>query len=368
MDNLTHSLFGLTVARTPLGRAGRGTTVALLLASNVPDIDIVTTFGGAADYLQWHRGPTHGPLGMVGLAFVCALIARSVARWRPGPANDPPASLRALWLVSGIGTLCHVLMDLPTSYGTRLLSPFTWTWFAEDWMPIVDVYLLAILGGGLLLSRQHTLRRTPHLRVRLAYLALTLTLVNYGIRGYSHHLALAQAPALFGAQFPSRCPDTAPEFTWIESWPRSTTTSPRDGAARHCLVDLAAMPDFFSPFQWDLIAQLPNAYERRHVELMDARSRSGASVTRLAVRYPNQWTPAVQHAASSSVGKVFLGFSRFPAARSTIDAEGITTVRWNDIRFATGRLGGADQNRGIFAATIRVAPDGSILDARLGGR
>jgi len=41
MDNLTHTLFGLTLARTPLGRAGRGTTAALILASSAPDIDII---------------------------------------------------------------------------------------------------------------------------------------------------------------------------------------------------------------------------------------------------------------------------------------------------------------------------------------
>src|SRR5438067_2879918 len=72
MDNLTHTLFGLTLARTPLGRAGRGTTAALVLASNAPDIDIVTTAGGVLGYLRWHRGPTHGPLGVVGLGLVTA--------------------------------------------------------------------------------------------------------------------------------------------------------------------------------------------------------------------------------------------------------------------------------------------------------
>jgi len=34
MDNLTHTLFGLTLARTPLGRSGRGVTMALVLASS----------------------------------------------------------------------------------------------------------------------------------------------------------------------------------------------------------------------------------------------------------------------------------------------------------------------------------------------
>jgi hypothetical protein len=36
MDNLTHSLFALTVARTPLRRSGAGVPLALVLASNAP--------------------------------------------------------------------------------------------------------------------------------------------------------------------------------------------------------------------------------------------------------------------------------------------------------------------------------------------
>ena len=36
-----------------------------------------------------------------------------------------------------IAVLLHVLMDLPTSYGTRVLSPFDWRCLV-DWMPIID--------------------------------------------------------------------------------------------------------------------------------------------------------------------------------------------------------------------------------------
>ena len=131
MDNLTHSLFGLTLARTPIGRAGRGTTAALLLASNAPDIDvIVTAHGGATSYLDLHRGPTHGPLGVAGLALVVAALVWA-GRARLGRASgEPPASFVSLWTVAAIGVLFHILMDLPTSYGTRLLSPFSWTYAA----------------------------------------------------------------------------------------------------------------------------------------------------------------------------------------------------------------------------------------------
>src|SRR5213593_1802292 len=73
MDNLTHSLFALTLARTPLARAGRGTTAALLVASNAPDVDFIALARGPATYLKWHRGPTHGPLGIVALGVLSAL-------------------------------------------------------------------------------------------------------------------------------------------------------------------------------------------------------------------------------------------------------------------------------------------------------
>src|SRR5918994_3510269 len=124
MDNLTHTLFGATLARTPLGHAGRGTTAALLLSSNAPDIDIVTTAGGALNYLEWHRGPTHGPLGIIGLGCATALLVlagRSLFDRRGAADTTPNASPAALVLVSTLGVLLHVCLDLPTSYGTRLL-------------------------------------------------------------------------------------------------------------------------------------------------------------------------------------------------------------------------------------------------------
>src|SRR5260370_16519 len=56
----------------------------------------------------------------------------------------PPATFAMLVGVSMIGVALHVLLDFPTSYGSRPLSPFDWHWFALDWMPIVDIYLLLV--------------------------------------------------------------------------------------------------------------------------------------------------------------------------------------------------------------------------------
>ena len=83
MDNVTHSLFGWTVARAGIDRRVPYATATLVLASNAPDIDILAGLRSGVDYLAVHRGPTHGPLGVVGLGLVIAGIISAWARWRP---------------------------------------------------------------------------------------------------------------------------------------------------------------------------------------------------------------------------------------------------------------------------------------------
>lgn len=361
MDNLTHSLFGLTLARTPLSRAGRGVTITLLLASSAPDIDIVASAGGLANYLAWHRGPTHGPLGIVGLGFLSAALVWLGDRFWRRPPGAAAASLSRLWAVGCVGVLCHVLMDLPTSYGTRPLSPFSWTWFAQDWLPIVDIYLLAILSIGLLLGRRRRADGTS-LRQRNAFLAIALMMVNYGVHAWAHHWALAQAPAAFADRLPPPCSDAVPAGGWIDWWPRPVVGSPRDRAAERCLIEIAAIPSFSAPITWRLVARLSDGYELKDVSIGQAPASA-----RVSTRYPDQWTPAVVAASKAPVVKTFLGFSRFPAARSVIDSGGDTVVRFADMRFVMNRLGDQrPQTGGMFGATARVAASGAVIEDRLG--
>jgi membrane-bound metal-dependent hydrolase YbcI (DUF457 family) len=388
MDNLTHTLFGITLGRTALGRAGRGTTAALIIASSAPDIDIVTTAGGTGSYLTWHRGPTHGPLGVVGLGVLTALLVwmgrryldsrRDAATKSPHavtPANghDPTgmptepqnASFGMLVIVSTIGVLMHVLMDLPTPYGTRLLSPFDWHWFAADWMPIIDLYLLIVLAAGLLFGSL-----SPAARRRNAVIALVLMAANYGVRAVAHDQALEKAPRLFGPLLPQPCAAEPDRTGVLSRWPRPPVQSPQHG--KRCLVELVAIPTFFSPFNWRVIAHLSDAFEIHDIDLLEPRFRDPADESevlwRTTVRFPNVWTPPVFMAASSSVGRAFLGFARLPAARSVVDDAGIATVRWTDMRFvaALAPLDRPAQGNRAFTVRIRIAPDGRIVQEQFG--
>ncbi len=379
MDNLTHSLFALTLARTPLGRAGRGATAALLLASNAPDIDIVAAAGGAVSYLKWHRGPTHGPVGMVSLGVMTAGLVwagrrvidrrRSTAEATAAANIDPDASFGMLAAISTIGVVLHVLMDLPTSYGTRLLSPFDWHWFAVDWMPIIDIYLLMVLVAGTMAFG----RPLAGVRRRNAVIVLTLTAAIYGLRGYAHHQALELVPRVFGPTLAPWCDPAESHDRLIDSWPKERVPAPPLQGKR-CLVDVAALPTFGSPFQWRIVAQYSNAYEIRDIDLLDGRFRQPdiepEAPWRLTLRYPNVWTPTVIQAARTPLGQVFLGFSRFPAARSAVDARGATTVRWTDMRFAGAVIPG-DQvlmRSNLFTAVIRIDGNGQVIQQTLGGR
>jgi hypothetical protein len=134
------------------------------------------------------------------------------------------------------------------------------------------------------------------------------------------------------------------------------------------------MPSFTSPFRWRIIAQMSNAYELHDIDLLDKAftdtSYESEAPWRMTLRYPNVWTPAVGRAATTRVGQKFLAFSRFPAARTAVDSKGATTIRMTDMRFVGGvvALEEPTPRTGLFTATVRIAPDGRIVEERLGAR
>ena len=292
MDNVTHTLFALTLARTRLGRGGRGTTAALVLASNAPDIDIVATLGGSANYLAWHRGPTHGPLGVVGLGVVTAALVGAPddvfsASGKPSRADSAPMPARSgRWSSSSmVGVLLHILMDLPTSYGTRLLSPFSWRWFAID-LPADHRHLSARSPSRRDSSSGAVRRQTP---VDRRDRPLVLMAVNYGGRVIAHHEALlsprgrSAAPA--AAVRSSRTASIACRFV--------APTGSRNAAAT-CSSTPPPCRHFsrrFSGASSDGFRRVLGL--RRGPSTADFWRRSVQRTSATGGASPNQWTPAV---------------------------------------------------------------------------
>ena len=281
----------------------------------------------------------------------------------PSAHRTSPRTDTAIVSISGV--LLHVLMDLPTPYGTRLFSPFDWHWYAIDLMPIIDVYLLAALAAGLVF-----VGRSGAARGRNATIVLTLMAANYGLRGFAHERALSLAPQVFGSGLPPR---------WmVGGGPIRSSTGGRARCLRHRLARPHIHVSWISRrcqrlprrSTGGLVVQLSDGYEISDVNGSPAGAcfRTDIGSSRRRVRLPNQWTPAVFAAAGTEVGRLFLGFSRFPAARAFVDSDGITTVRWNEMRFTRGEAGADQRNRReeFFTATVRIGGDGRIVDQRLG--
>jgi membrane-bound metal-dependent hydrolase YbcI (DUF457 family) len=361
MDNVTHTLFALTLARTPLGR-GRGTTAALVLSSSAPDVDIVAAIDSATSYLEWHRGPTHGPLGVVALGLSTAAMVWLIGR---GIDRERIASFSALLLASSVGVVAHVLMDLPTSYGTRILSPFSWGWYALDLLPIIDVYLLAILTGGLLLRGKTG--RTWQIPAAIVFVLMA---ANYGVRVIAHQEALARTERLFGPTLPRACePGRVAEpllASWPEAAPQPVAAASETGfgttrGGRSCRLDTAAIPTFLSPFRWRVVAQLTDAYEVYDIDVLSAPLRSRtpppALLTAISRRIPNEWSPPAVQAAAARPAQVLLGFSRFPRVEILDESREETTVHFTDMRFDAGPGDASPmqaRRSSLFTAVVRV--------------
>jgi inner membrane protein len=123
---------------------------ALIIAANLPDIDSFVARPLGLEPIAVHRGFTHGIGGLVAMPFLAAaIILLSQKLW---PSKEGPIRLGGLLICCFAATLSHPILDFITSYGTRLLEPFSHRWFYGDAIFIVDPWLWLILILGLEIS------------------------------------------------------------------------------------------------------------------------------------------------------------------------------------------------------------------------
>ncbi len=158
MDNLAHTLAGLVLARTRLGKLVPRASLWLVVGANVPDVDILARlWGGKQAYLEYHRGITHS---IVGIALQALLLAAVLHAWHMrGSGALRPRVVLAHWLaVFGAGSASHPLLDACNTYGWRPYLPFDARWIYGDMLFIVDPWLWWLLCGAALLGGPATRR------------------------------------------------------------------------------------------------------------------------------------------------------------------------------------------------------------------
>lgn len=326
MDNLTHTLTALLLARAGLDRLGRYSTPALLLAANVPDIDALSFFGGTAAYLAQHRTWSHS---LVGAAVLGAGVGAAVWAWaRRRPKGPPP--VWALALAGALGGLSHSLLDWSTPYGIQLLWPFRRTWYALDWFPIVDFWLLLILLAGVavpalfrLVTEEIGARPGEGGRRWSAWLAFAgLALLAAG-RGLWHDDAAAQ---LDSRVYLNRAPLRA-----------------------------GAFPVPLNPLRWRGVVETDTTYELLEVTL----AGPGRESERVRTLYKPPASPALSAALATDSAQRLLDWARFPYAEVNPADDG-WHIELRDLRYTDDPRRG-----GVFVAIIEIDSRLAVRDERL---
>ncbi len=153
----------------------------LVVASNLPDIDCrrsawagrrpISSITATSATRSWAR-----PLLALALALALRLTVRG-------------SRFLGLLAVGLVGVAGHVFMDLWTSYGTRVFSPFDRTFYTWDLVFIIDPVILLILLTTVLLARR------PTFGSRAATVGLGLVLAYVGGRAVLHARAVDELVA-----------------------------------------------------------------------------------------------------------------------------------------------------------------------------
>ena len=153
MDPLCHTLVGAALGCTGLERKTRFSRATLIIAANLPDIDVLAHFlGGNASY-GLRRGITHGIPALVVLPILLALLVAGWSRFRPPDQAGPAVSFRWLLILSIIGVWSHPTLDWMNTYGMRWLMPIADVWFYGDTLFIMDWIAWSVLLIGVVATR-----------------------------------------------------------------------------------------------------------------------------------------------------------------------------------------------------------------------
>jgi inner membrane protein len=313
---LSHVAAGVICSQlVPAPSRGWAAAAGVLFAL-LPDIDYFFILWDRLAFIRYHRGFTHSLAAVP----VFALAGGALGRVLGGDRWFKPLLLIGLAVLAS-----HLLLDLATSYGTQILSPFSRRRFSLDWIFILDPYFTALLVAGAICSLAF-----PVWGRRLGAGWLAAAMGYLLVCALYHHQALALGHRLFQAP-----------------------------AAREQTV--AALPQPFSCRRWQLLAAGPGQIRQAFVQLpygsawgleagegqepapaapessrCDAPPLPYQDPARLTLR---TWTPAAPASRAyppeaAAVLADFLEFARFPLLCRVQSEGGEQILEWLDLRFS----------------------------------
>lgn len=369
MDNLTHSLVGLTAAKAGLERLSPYATVVCLASANAADADFVTLFfGDRWTLLQQHRGITHSIVGTMAIGLLVPILALLIERIVGALTNyTTRIRFRGLVLASMVAAATHPLMDWTNNYGVRPLLPWSGRWFYGDLVFIVDPYLWLVLGGAVFLLTSNTKVRTLAWAV-FATLVTSLIIIASRNREASPAVKIAVVIWIVGilifmalrfSRFPKRL-GRAIAFVALlfvvcywgvlaviqrGAYDEAVIVATQLADARgERLIKAAAMPAIATPFTWQCVAETDHAMYRFLI------SGENASPPHRFEKLTGKGAQLLSIAEKDRRAQVLLGFARFPIEKIDSDnCVGQALVQFADLRYTE-----PGTSRGNFSVNIPV--------------
>ncbi|MEK6324801.1 MAG: metal-dependent hydrolase [Acidobacteriota bacterium] len=367
MENLAHTLLGLSFAKAGLERVTPLATTALVISSNLPDIDVLGRVeGGTVSYLEYHRGFTHGFIGLLLVAAALTLTLMFIdrrIRLRRDPFRRPLRPVR-IFLLAYLGGLGHAFMDFTNVYGVRPLLPFSKRWFYGDVAFVVDPWIWLILGSAAV-----WLTTTDAARIFLwLVIGIILVLVVGLALGHpsdSQALAIPTAVRLIWF-FGLAAVVAGSLFRWGRAGERLARYSLLLLALYYCgmwmahqsamkeaqnslevegVTSMAVWPAPANPLAWRAVAKTSDAVYIRNIDLRNRKE---------------QWRelPALDQKLAdalrrSNQARVFLDFVRYGTARVEELPDGTTLVELRDLRFDLRMRAELDQDKTVTSAEVQ---------------
>jgi membrane-bound metal-dependent hydrolase YbcI (DUF457 family) len=312
VEPFTHAFTSLAIAQAGRRHLPRFGTAMLIVAGLAPDLDYLSYVGGPEVFVRFHRTALHSLLGAAVTAGVVAAGFCIAERRMPPKKNvqvqsKPPLMFPAALATCAVGVAGHILLDIPSGVGVQLLWPFRTHWSAWDLVTNFDLWILVLLGFGLLLPlllRMVNEEVGDHRRGRGSSVAGVVTLVliaaYFGMLANLHNHAIDM---LLAHEYHGRV-----------------------------ALNAGAFPESSAPFDWYGVVVTDNTIEEIEVPLGPGREFDPHMSE---THYKPEESQQLHAAERTAAADRFLTYARFPFA-TVRPLEGDYRVEIHDLRFPPG--------------------------------